>query len=86
MSKYIYKFTIYGAEYCEWCKKAKVFCIENGINHDYIDISDSLTAREYLLQKAVKTIPLVEIRDSITGELLHSSGYTGMIEWMRDKT
>lgn len=69
------KIEIYGAEWCSFCKQAKVLCETKSIDFDYIDIDDSANMRslEERMGGKVRSVPQI----FMNGQLI-PSGFTGL--------
>lgn len=62
--------TIYGADWCEYCKKAVAYCEQNNIQYNYVDITLSTDPRVNSFRK----IPQIYNGDQ------HIGGYTELVE------
>lgn len=71
---------IYGQPNCQWCKNSVAFCIDKGIEYDYIDIQSSEITRDdikYLttvLAPGAKTVPII----IVDGEWI--GGYSDLVK------
>jgi glutaredoxin len=83
----IYKgYSIYGATYCNYCQKAKAWCVENQKTFMYVNIYDFITKDEHdkLFNffgdkiKDQKTIPIIFIDGQYVG------GYDSLIREVKD--
>lgn len=60
------KVTIYGAEWCAYCKAAKQYLTSKNIAFDYVDIEKNEEARIRITAKANATsIPIIVIGDEL---------------------
>lgn len=62
--------TIYGADWCSACKKAKQLCEDKNITFEFFDISEEPEALQKLrerLGKEPSTIPLIYENDTLIG-------------------
>jgi glutaredoxin 3 len=69
------KIEIYGANWCDYCKKAVSLCETNNIEYKYIDCDTSSNVNELMnrIGARAKTIPQI----FVDGEYL-PGGYTGL--------
>jgi glutaredoxin 1 len=69
------KIEIYGAEWCNFCKQAKVLCETKLVDFDYIDIDDTANMRslEERVGGKVRSVPQI----FMDGQLI-PSGFTGL--------
>jgi len=80
-------FTVYGANYCEYCQKAKSWCYENNVTFLYVNIYDFINENEkdklfsYFgdIISNHKTIPIIFCDDKFIG------GWTDMSNFVKEK-
>lgn len=66
------KLRIFGADWCNPCKKAKALCDEHNVEYEFFDISsdpEALKKIKELLGKEPKTIPQIFNEDGLIGGL-----------------
>ena len=60
------KVTIYTTPTCHYCKMAKVFFQNNGIDYDELDVQADLKAREQMLQESGQMgVPVIKVDTEI---------------------
>lgn len=60
------KVTIYTTPTCHYCKMAKVFFQNNGIDYDELDVQADLKAREQMLQESGQMgVPVIKVDNEI---------------------
>lgn len=69
------KIEIYGAEWCGYCKQAKMLCENKSVQYNYIDIDDTTNLRELETRLGFKAKSVPQI--FINGDLL-AGGYSGL--------
>lgn len=57
---------IYSTPTCPWCKKAKVYFEENGIQYEGIDVSSNEAAQKEMIEKSGQMgVPVLDIDGKI---------------------
>lgn len=70
------EWTVYGAEWCPYCVKAKALLVEKKLAHIYHDVTEYSNARDSLKEwtDGYKTIPVVFNKNKFVG------GYTDLVK------
>lgn len=66
--------TVYGAEWCKFCKKTKDLLDSKYIEYIFIDIDEKVEESEVLIEKGLKTIPQIFEGGNLVG------GYSDLVE------
>ncbi len=62
-----HKVTVYGTEWCSWCKRAEAFFKDNNIEFTYVDVgADQMRAQEMVEKSGQTGVPVIDIDGIIT--------------------
>ena len=60
------KVIIYSTPYCVYCKAAKEFFLEHGVEYEEKDVAKDEEARERMIQKSGQMgVPVIEVGDEV---------------------
>jgi glutaredoxin 3 len=60
------KVIIYSTPYCVYCKAAKEFFAEHGVEYEEKDVAKDEKAREYMIQRSGQLgVPVIEVDDTV---------------------
>lgn len=68
-------YIVYGKPNCTGCIQAKVMLHNNGVNYDYVDISEDQGARDWILKEGHRTVP----------QIYRGTYYIGGVEQLREE-
>lgn len=67
---------VFGAQWCDYCKRLKDYLVVNNIEHEFVDIDIKIEESLVLIEKDLQTIPQVWIGDK------HIGGHDDTIEFL----